>query len=85
MNSKNTLITGMALIGELALLTGTFVTMPSIFAFGDSGISDSDANFIGDPDQSSRLQHCIGSGKTYFDPDANKVGIRGLVENDITD
>ena len=52
MSYKNTLIVGMAVIGALALLTGTIVTMPAAFAYGDpneKSIGDPSIRTIGDP------------------------------------
>ena len=40
MSYKNTLIVGMAVIGALALLTGTFVTIPTVLAYSDPNERD---------------------------------------------
>jgi hypothetical protein len=69
MNIKNTLIVGMALLGALALLTGTFVTLPAVLAIGDPNEKS-----YGDPKElpgwdpnGSPKQHCIGCIE-YFAP-----------------
>ncbi len=52
MINKNMLIVGMAVIGALALLTGTIVTMPAAFAISDpneKSIGDPSIRTIGDP------------------------------------
>ena len=60
MSYKNTLIVGMAVIGALALLTGTFVTIPTVLAY-----TDPNQRSIGDPDERSGSLYIRG----YDDPD----------------
>jgi len=52
MSKIRPLILGMALLGALALMTGTFVTIPAVFAYGDhdeKSIGDPSIRSIGDP------------------------------------
>ena len=69
MSSIKPLILEMALIGALALLTGTYVTIPTILAYTDLNqktYGDANERPGWDPNGSPK-QHCIGCIE-YFAP-----------------